>query len=52
MRDGVVELGERVTEVVQGYDDHLARAIGSLRSGVSEMKDAIEELGDKLPVAA
>lgn len=48
MRDGVVELGNQVTEVVKYYDEHLARAVGHLRAGAESISDALEEAGDKL----
>jgi hypothetical protein len=48
LRDGVVELGSKVTEVVSHYDEHLGRAVGLLRGGVEEMAAAVESLGDKL----
>lgn len=52
MRDGVIELGNHVTEVVKSYDEHLARAVGQLRVGVDSITDALEGVGDKLAAAA
>lgn len=52
LRDGVVELGNNVTEVVSKYDEHLGRAIGLLSSGVSEIAEVVDGLGDKLAKAA
>jgi hypothetical protein len=52
MRDGIVQLGERVADVVQQYDDHLGRAVGSLKSGVDELAEAIEDFGERRPRAA
>jgi hypothetical protein len=52
MKDGIVELGERVADVVQKYDDHLGRAVGSLKAGVDELAEAIEDFGERRPRAA
>lgn len=52
MRDGVIELGNHVTEVVKQYDEHLARAVGQLRVGVDELSEALEGVGDKMAAAA
>lgn len=52
MRDGVIELGNSVTDVVTKYDEHLARAVGSLRSGVEEIAAVVENLGDSFARAA
>jgi hypothetical protein len=52
MKDGIVELGERVADVVQKYDDHLGRAVGSLKAGVDELAEVIEDFGERRPRAA
>jgi hypothetical protein len=48
LRDGIIELGNEVTEVVTKYDEHLARAVGSLKSGVESIADALEGIGSNL----
>jgi methyl-accepting chemotaxis protein len=52
LKDGVIELGSQVTAVVVEYDKHLASALGSLRTGVQEIAEAVDGLGDKLAEAA
>jgi hypothetical protein len=42
LRDGIIELGNEVTAVVTKYDEHLARAVGSLQVGVESIVDALE----------
>lgn len=44
MRDGVIELGNRVGEVVREYDQHLADAVGKLGNGVGDLSEAVDEL--------
>lgn len=47
LRDGIIELGNHVTEVVTQYDEHLSKAVGSLGHGVEEIVEAIENLNDR-----
>ena len=52
LRDGVIELGTRVSEVVQSYDEHLAKAVNSLSGGVNELVEAVDGIGARVTAAA
>ena len=48
LRDGIVELGNQVSEMVGHYDTQLAKAVTLLKSGVEELSDALEGAGAHL----
>jgi uncharacterized protein YukE len=48
MRDGVVALGEAVSEAVGTYDKHLSGAVGLLSGAIAEIRDAVDDIGAKI----
>ncbi|MBC9176147.1 hypothetical protein [Pseudoroseomonas ludipueritiae] len=52
MRDGVGQVGQSMTDVIEKQDAHLASAVGMLKSVIEELRDAVEDIGTKIEEAA